>query len=193
MKQACEMQREREKENFLRSELLYQGRFLSFRSDFFKGNQEEPHRYDIVTHPGACAMIAVNHEGGIYLVKQWRHAVNQILLELPAGILEKGESPFECAQRELQEEIGFKSLRLQPMGGFFSAPGFCNEYLHLFLALELMPSSLSPDDEECIDVCLLSLEQALEAIETQQIQDAKTICGILRYERWLRTNSRGSL
>lgn len=162
----------------------YEGKLISVRSDRFKDEEDNIHQYDIVLHPGAAVMIPIHKDGKIHFVKQWRRAVQDILIELPAGTLEKNEEPLYCAQRELQEEIGYKARRMTNLGGFFTAPGFCNEYLHLFLAEDLVKSSLIGDDSEKIDHCLLSLEEALEWIEKGKIKDAKTICGVYRYLRW---------
>ena len=98
---------------------------------------------EVVTHPGAAAILPIDEEGNLVLIKQWRHAVREILIEVPAGVLEKGEEPIICAQRELQEETGYKAHKLSPLGGFFTASGFCNEYIFLFLAKDFrkLPSS----------------------------------------------------
>lgn len=163
---------------------VYEGRFISLHSDRFEDNHHRMHQYDIVTHPGAAVMIPIHSDGRIHFVKQWRRAVKEILIELPAGILEKNEAPESCAQRELQEEIGYKAKKLTDFGAILTAPGFSNERLYLFLAEDLVYAPLEGDDSDKIDHCLLSLEEALEKIEDGSIQDAKTICGIYRYYRW---------
>lgn len=164
----------------------YEGKLISVRSDTFKDEKGKEFRYDIVMHPGAVVMIPIHKDGRIHFVKQWRRAIQDILIELPAGTLEKNEEPLYSAQRELQEEIGYKARRMTNLGGFFTAPGFCNEYLHLFLAEDLIESFLTCDDSEHIDHCILSLQEALDWIEKGRINDAKTICGIYRYLRWIK-------
>lgn len=139
--------------------------------------------FDLVLHPGAVAMIPINAAGQLVLVKQWRRAAMRTLLELPAGTLEPNESPDQCAQRELQEEIGFKAQKITPLGGFFTAPGFCDEYIHLYLAEKLVSSPLLGDDTDEIEVATISLEEALQSIEEGKIVDAKTIVGVYRYSR----------
>jgi ADP-ribose pyrophosphatase len=175
-----------EQQGLINTHLQYEGRLISVKSERIKDEQNHIHHYDIVLHPGAVVMIPIHENGSIHLVKQWRRAAGDILVELPAGTLEKNEPPLQCAQRELQEEIGYKAKKMTCLGGFFTAPGFCNEYLHLFLAEDLIPSVLPGDDHEKIDPCLLSLEESLEWIETGRIRDAKTICGVYRYLRWIR-------
>ena len=139
-------------------------------------------------HPGAVAIVPINEQGNLLLVKQWRRAANRITLELPAGTLEENEPPLECAQRELQEEIGYKADTFISLGGFYSSPGFCTEYIHLFIAETLSESSLLPDDHEAIDVVEISLIDALKLIDSHQMNDSKTIIGILQYDRWNRQN-----
>jgi ADP-ribose pyrophosphatase len=136
---------------------------------------------EVVVHPGAVVVIPVDANGDILMVRQWRRAVGKILLELPAGTLEEGEEAGVTADRELQEEIGYKAGRLTKLGGFYSAPGFCSEYLHLFLAEDLRESRLAPDDHEHIEVCTVPLGKALELIEQGEIEDAKSVAGLSRY------------
>lgn len=186
MTSLSEQQQLLEKQGLVQMQMNYEGHLISVKSEHIKDQHNHVHQYDIVLHPGAVVMIPIHKNGKIHLVKQWRRAANDILVELPAGTLEKGELPLSCAQRELQEEICYKARRLTSLGGFFTAPGFCNEYLHLFLAEDLLYSPLVGDDSEKIDPCLLSLEESLEWIETGRIKDAKTICGIYRYLRWTR-------
>lgn len=180
-----EKQKLLEEKGCIKTECCYEGRLISVRSDKIKDEKDLVYQYDIVLHPGAAVMIPIHKDGKIHFVKQWRRAIQDILIELPAGTLEKNEEPLYCAQRELQEEIGYKARRMTNLGGFFTAPGFCNEYLHLFLAEDLIKSSLVGDDTEKIDHCLLSLQEALDWIEKGKIRDAKTICGIYRYFRWV--------
>jgi ADP-ribose pyrophosphatase len=186
MTSLAEKQKLQEQKGHLTTECSYEGRLISVRSDTIKDEKDSIHRYDIVMHPGAVVMIPIHKDGKIHFVKQWRRAAKDILIELPAGTLEKNENPVDCAKRELQEEIGYKAKRMTHLGGFFTAPGFCTEYLHLFLAEDLIKSALIGDDTEKIDPCVLSLQEALDWIEKGRIQDAKTICGIYRYLRWAR-------
>ena len=170
------------------SRILYEGKLLTLRCDKMVDSTSMIHEYDIVLHPGAVVMIPVNENGELYFVKQWRRAASEIMLEFPAGVLEKGEQPLSCASRELQEEIGYKPDSLISLGGFYTAPGFCNEYLHLFIAKDLSKSQLNAEDTDNIDIVTMSLKEALNAIEQQEIVDAKTICGIYRYQHWENKN-----
>ena len=155
---------------------------ISVRADTFAF--DPPHTWDIVTHPGAVAVLPVTRGGNLILIYQWRRAVGKILLEIPAGVLEKGEKPEKAAQRELQEEIGYVARELTSLGGIHTAAGFADEYIHLFVGRKLEESALPKDAHEAIDVVEMPLAQALELIDRHTITDAKTICSILKYARF---------
>lgn len=163
------------------SKWVHKGRVISVRSDLYEF--DPPHTWDVVLHPGAVAILPVNEKGHLYLIYQWRHPLSEILLEIPAGILEKGEKPLETAQRELQEEIGFRAQEMTPLGGIYTAAGFSNEYIHLFLGRKLVESSLPGDAHEAIDIVEMPLDEVLDLIDTHRITDAKTICAVLKYQR----------
>ena len=137
---------------------------------------------DIVEHPGGVTIVAFDDEGRLLLVRQYRHSAGRDLLELPAGTLDPGETPEACAERELQEETGYRPGRMERLGGFYSAPGYCDEYLHVFLCTELVESRLE-GDEESIHLERLSLEKALEMVAAGEIEDAKTVGALLLYLR----------
>ncbi|MCB1074199.1 MAG: NUDIX hydrolase [Simkania sp.] len=181
MSQKSETRAQLEKEAHIERQKIHEGRIITLAQDQIQYENGQEKTFDIVLHPGAVAMIPINAEGKMILVKQWRRAARQILLELPAGTLEAAEDPLECAQRELQEEIGFEARSITSLGGFFTAPGFCNEYIYLFLAKDLHPNPLVGDDSEEIDTVALTLEEAMEMIDQNEIVDAKTIAGIYRY------------
>lgn len=175
-----------EQEGFVEKTLRHKGNLVSFFCYTIKDQKGHLHEYDALEHPGASVMIPVDHEGNIYFIKQWRRSSGKVLIELPAGTLDPGEPPEKCAQRELQEEIGYFAKKLTYLGGFFTAPGFCNEYLHLFLAEDLILSPLEGEDTKYIDMHTLSLQKTLEAVDSGLIEDAKTLCGILKYLRHIK-------
>lgn len=168
-----------EKNALIKQETIYRGRIITLRVDTINN-----HRWDIIDHPGAAAILPIDAQENLILVKQWRRAVETILLEIPAGTLEKGEDPLECASRELQEETGFKASEMISLGTIYSAPGFCSEKLHLFLARDLSESYLPHDETEAIDVCKISLKEALQMIDRHELHDAKTVAAIFLYLRW---------
>lgn len=181
MTQKSETRARLEKEAQIERQKLHKGHIITLAQDQIQYEDGQEKTYDIVLHPGAVAMIPVDHDGKIILVKQWRRAADQILLELPAGTLEIEEDPLECAKRELREEIGLETRDITSLGGFFTAPGFCNEYIYLYLAKDLHPNPLIGDDTDEIDSVALTLEEAIEKIHQNEIVDAKTIAGIYRY------------
>lgn len=173
-----------EKSAKIERNVVYEGKTIRLRCDVLMNGNKPDRKWDIVVHPWAVVVVPVADDGKIILVKQWRRAVQEILLELPAGTLEKGEPPELCAQRELQEETGFKAKEIISLGGFYSAPGFCTEYLHLFLAKGLAASALEADGDEAIDLFFADIAQVWKMIADGLIHDAKTIAGVARYEKW---------
>lgn len=173
-------QREKEKRSFLSSEWVYRGKAVNLKVDTYQ-HEKRKKLTEIVDRTPAVVILPITEDKKILLIQQWRRATEEILIELPAGTLEEGEAPQLCAERELQEETGYKAGKIESLGGFFSAPGYSNEYLHLFLAQELSPSYLAPDEDEGIDLLPLSIKEAKHLIKKNQIRDAKTVAGILRY------------
>jgi len=170
-----------EKQAAIKSHWAYDGKYLKVRQDLIQIPGRASEVWDIAATQGAVAVIPINAEGHLVLVEQWRRAISRITLELPAGMLDIDESLMDCAQRELQEETGYKAGSLLPFGGCFSSPGTFSEYIHLFLGQDLSESRLHADDTENIDVRPVSLQDALKMIEQGEICDAKTVVGILRY------------
>jgi len=133
MSERASLRAEFERGAKIQSEMAFQGKTIAVRTDRIEMAGLPPQRWDIVLHPGAVVIVPVADDGKIVLIKQWRRAISEITVELPAGTLDqKNEEVAKCAQRELQEEIGFRAEEIIPLGGFFSAPGFCTEFLHLF-------------------------------------------------------------
>lgn len=173
-------QRDREKNSKVKSEWIYNGKIVNLKLETYK-IENKTKLAEVIHHPGAVVVLPIDAEGKLLLIQQWRRAAREILIELPAGTLEKNEEPLVCAKRELQEEIGFKAGNLQALGGFFTAPGYCNEYLYFYIATELTPSSLPPDDDEFIDLFPVTVNEAKQLIKENRIKDAKTVAGVLKY------------
>jgi ADP-ribose pyrophosphatase len=121
----------------------------------------------------------VDEDGNVVMVRQYRYPVGRVVVEAPAGVVDGSESPEECAQRELQEEIGYAATDITLLGGFWPSPGFCDEFIHAFLARGLEPSRLAADEDENIEVVRYPLPRVVEMIRTGEIQDAKTIAAVL--------------
>lgn len=140
---------------------------------------------EVVRHAGAVVIVARDREDRVLLVSQFRYAVGRTLLELPAGTLGAGEEPLACARRELAEEAGSAAQRWTALARFYSAPGFCDEELHCFLAEDLSPAVGHADPDERIEVVPVSLDRALELVEGGEIRDAKSVAGLLLAARRL--------
>ncbi len=139
---------------------------------------------EIIEHSEAMAAIPIDTAGNILLVEQFRHAVGKALLEVPAGGIEPGENTEDAVRRELREEIGYLPGKVTRLCGFYSAPGFCTEYLHLYLATDLTPSPLHAEDTDSIQVVRVTVEQIYDLIASGSICDAKTIAGLLFFLKY---------
>lgn len=138
---------------------------------------------ELVTHPGAVAIVALDAAERVLLVRQYRIAAREVMIEIPAGTLNPGEDPLVCAERELQEETGYRPGKLEKIGGIFVAPGYTTEFIHLFLATDLTESRLEGDTDEFIEVDHVALGDALAMIESGAIKDGKSITALLTVAR----------
>lgn len=161
------------------SERLHDG-WLHLRADTLRFPSGRESRAEVIEHPGGVTVVAIDAQGRVLLVRQYRHPVGDALLELPAGTLDSDETPESCAARELQEEAGYRPGRLEKLGGFYLAPGYCTEYQHVFLATDLVESRLEPE-EEAIETVAVSLDEALHLVAAGGIVDSKTVAALLLY------------
>jgi 8-oxo-dGTP pyrophosphatase MutT (NUDIX family) len=171
----------------LSEEIVYDGKLIKVVKEMVRLPDGRERPREIVRHPGAVALVPVDSDGRLVLVRQYRRAAGKVLLEIPAGTRELAEDAEKCAQRELREEIGFSAGKIEHLGGFYSAPGFCTEYLECYLLTELSEGRDDADDDEDIEVVHLSAEDALDAIRSGEICDAKSIAGILMWMTLKRT------
>ncbi len=173
------------KERTLSSQLIYDGRAVKLRVDTVKMPSGRETTREIVEHSDCVAIIAIDANDNVLLVNQFRQAVGKELLEIPAGGIESGEDPVAAVQRELQEETGYLPRKIDRLGGFYSAPGYCTEYLHLYLATDLIPSQLYAEDTESIRLVRVPISQIPSLIPSGSICDAKSIAGLLIYSSLL--------
>ena len=168
-------------EETLSSRLVYQGRVVRLRVDTVRMPGGRETTREIVERDDCVAVVALDADGKLLLVRQFRKAVGKELLEIPAGGIDPGESPEEAVKREMREETGYLPRKVEPLGGFYSAPGYATEYLYLYLATDLIPSQLFAEDTEGISLVRVAPEEVPELISSGGICDAKSIAGLLTY------------
>jgi ADP-ribose pyrophosphatase len=144
------------------------------------------HKREVCVHPGAVVVLPILPDGRVVLIKNYRYAVGESLLELPAGTLEKGEEPINCAGRELIEETGYTARRLKSLGSFFTSPGILSERMYAFAAYDLTAGEPATEEGEQIEVRPTGWDDAVDMIRSGAIRDAKTIATILMYDRFHR-------
>ena len=165
--------------DIIESKRLYDGPYISVREDTVEWNGKQLVKRAVVEFGESVVIAPLDDRGRVYLVRQYRHPLGKRLLELPAGGIHPGETPAQAAQRELREEVGVAAGTLERLGGFYSAPGFCDEFLHFFVARDLRADPLPPDDDEEIEVVRTPLGQVDGLIRSAGIEDAKSIAGLM--------------
>jgi ADP-ribose pyrophosphatase len=179
------------RERLISSEVLRQSRILEFRIDTIEAADGHRSTRDIAGHPGGVCMVAIDDEDRVLLVRQWRHAIGGPLLEIPAGTLDREpdgsiEHHALAAARELEEETGSRAGTWRYLGGFYTAPGFTSELMHLYLATDLTAAqgdALHPDEDERLELYPTPFAEALAMVARDEIRDAKTIVGLLMVAR----------
>lgn len=161
--------------------LMHQGKVVGFYEDIVKLPSGKVVTWDLVKHKGAAAVVPVTENGTILLVKQYRNALDQETLEIPAGGIEPGETPLECVTREIEEETGYRAGKMEHLMTIVTAIGFCDEKIPIYVASDLKPSKQHLDEDEFIDVKEFTIEEIKEMIFDGRIIDAKTISGVLGY------------
>jgi ADP-ribose pyrophosphatase len=164
----------------LSSRMAYQGGHIRVREDRVIEPAGHEVSREIVVHPGAVCIVARPAPEEVILIRQYRHAAGQELVEIPAGTLHEGEDPRECAIRELEEEAGYRASSMVERARFWTTPGFTNELMYLYEATSLTKTQINPDEDEVIEVDIVSRSKALQMIDDGRIQDAKSILGLLR-------------
>lgn len=175
-------------EKTLRRVNTYQGIIVDVSVDMVELANGETSMREVVHHPGGVCVAAVDENGMVTMVRQYRYPYGEHLLELPAGKLEKGEEPFPAAVRELSEETGLQAETWVELGPIYTSPGFSRETLYLYLATGLTQGEAHPDPNEFLDVEKIPLSRLLEKVDDGSIRDGKTVIGLMKAERYLRRN-----
>jgi ADP-ribose pyrophosphatase len=181
--ESFESLREKFEEKVIASQRLHEGRIINLREDTVTLPSGRTGKREVVEHKGAVAILPVRENGKIVLVRQFRHATDEVLLELPAGGLNAGEDPRDCAPRELVEECGLRAGKWTLMFSCFLAPGYSSELIHIFLAEELQDVPAEPEEDENLDIGEYSLDELMQLIDEGKVRDAKTLAGLLAYYR----------
>jgi ADP-ribose pyrophosphatase len=176
----------------IEKQLIYSGKKIQFEIHRLEDENGKIRTREVCVHNGAVVILPLLADDRVVLIQNRRYSIGQTLIELPAGTLEKGEDPINCAGRELQEETGYLAGRLKPIGQFFSSPGVLTETLYAFAAYDLEKGSPHLDEGEEIEILPTPFDQAIGMIRDGEIHDAKTIATLLMYERFHKTPSKTS-
>ncbi|MFN3929118.1 MAG: NUDIX domain-containing protein [Thermoflexus sp.] len=162
----------------LESRRIYEGRILNLRVDTVRLPSGGTAIREVVEHRGAVAIVPILDDGQVALVRQFRYAVGEVSLEIPAGTLEPGEDPLICARRELEEETGYQAARWERLGTIWPTPGYSTEEIVLFIARDLTPGPAQPEFDETLSVVTMSWSEIWTAIEEGRLRDAKSIVAL---------------
>jgi ADP-ribose pyrophosphatase len=164
----------------IKRDYVYKGKILDLSVSKFRSAKAGEVEIEIVHHNGGAGAVPVFDDGTIALVRQWRYPLGRYSLEIPAGRIERGHTPEETAARELEEELGYRATELRKISEFNVAPGYCEERLYVYLATGLVKSAQNLDEDEEIEIVRMTLGEALGLVESGEIDDAKTVVGLLK-------------
>ena len=168
-------------ERTLESRRIYEGRVINLRIDTVLLPSGRQTKREVVEHGDCVAIIPLDSDGDVVLVRQFRKAAGKVLLEIPAGNVDPGESPEQAATRELGEETTLEAGKVERLIGFYTSPGYSSEYLHLYLATDLKHGKLSPMEDESIEVVRVPLSHIPRLVASGEICDGKSIAGLLTF------------
>lgn len=165
---------------------VYNGKIINVRRDDAALPDGKPCVREVVEHNGGVCVAALTDKKELLFVRQFRYPYGEVVLELPAGKLEKGEDPFEAGKRELEEETGFVADKYYSLGKFYPTPGYCGEIIHLYAASQLRETQVNPDEDEYLEAESIPLEKAVEMVLNSEIPDGKSQALIMRVAEMLR-------
>ena len=167
-------------EKTIKTDRIYEGRVINFRVDTVELPNGRTSSRELVEHPGGVGVVAVDKDGDLLLVEQFRKPYDKMILEIPAGKMERGEDPELCGRRELEEETGFTAGSFEFLGECYPSVGYTDEIIRIFLAMDLKKTEQHPDEDEFLNIRKVPLEQMYKRIMNNEIADAKTVIGVLK-------------
>ena len=167
------------------SELIFKGRVVTLKKDSARLDNGKVVSREVIEHSGGVGIVPIDDNGYVYMVRQFRYPLQKELLEIPAGKLEYGEDPAECAVRELSEETGCTAEKMIYLGAVYSSPGFCDEILHIYLALGLTQGEAHLDEDEFLSVEKVHIDKLIDMMMTDDLKDGKTVVGLLKAKVYL--------
>ena len=167
-------------EKQIETSTVYEGLIVDVRLDKAELENGNQVKREVIVHPGGVAIVPVTSDREVLMVRQFRYCIGEELLEIPAGVLESGELPIDCARRELSEETGCTAGRLIDLGAIYPSPGISKETLYIFLALDLAEGEMHLDDDEFLSVEKVPLDELVKKILANEIKDGKSIIGIMK-------------
>ncbi|MDR3092925.1 MAG: NUDIX hydrolase [Endomicrobium sp.] len=173
-------------EKLIKKNKVYCGSAIDLFCDKIKLPNGAVAKREYLGHPGAAAVLPFISRKSIVLVKQYRYPINQITYEIPAGKIDKGETPLECITRELEEETGYRAKKLKKLLAFYPTAAFSNEIIHIFAAFGLINGEQNPDEDEFVSREIMSFKEAVKMVKTGKIKDSKTIIALLYFENILK-------
>jgi len=176
-------------EKQLETETVYKGIIVNVKMDIVELQNGNKSKREVVEHPGGVCIVAVTNDKKVLMVRQYRYTMGEELLEIPAGKLETGENPFDCAVRELSEETGYTAEKWIDLGVIYPSAGVYMEKLYQYLALDLKPGEMHLDENELLSVEEIDINELIKMIETNELKDAKSIIGVLKAKSYLENQS----
>jgi ADP-ribose pyrophosphatase len=158
---------------------IYRGRVIDLNVEKVTLPNDVEVELEVIRHPGGAGVVPLFEDHSIVLIRQYRHCAGGEIWEIPAGRIDEGENPLDCAVRELAEEVGYQASHIEKLTAIYSAPGFCTEKVHIFLATGLTPCETNQEEDEIIEIIRLPIKEAVEEVKSGEIDDAKTVVGIL--------------
>jgi len=175
-------------EKQIETKTLYKGIIVNVRRDVAMMSNGARVPREVVEHPGGVGIVPLTNDNKVLMVRQYRYPMEEELLEIPAGKLDNGEDPLECAIRELSEETGCTAGKYVDLGAMYPSPGFCREILYIYLALDLQSGKMHLDENELLSVEPVDIDELIEKIMANKVPDAKTVIGILKAKKYLEKN-----